>query len=275
VSGHPTEPEAAPGADAVADADPPASDPELEAFDAVCTRLAGFDDRIDTEWVDGYLTALAASWREIPVDEWLPAMCGDAFERAFADPQDVAQARTALQTRYEQLRQALDPEALLDEPDKLRLSPLMMEWDDETRERLLEQALVGAEDLPAYQTGALWAMGFADAIDDFGADWPDPDERDELAPAYEDLLLAVSALARPSDDEVLQRYLRQSWPDAEPTREELVDEALFAVQDLRVWWLDHGPRIPPRRVGPQPGRNDPCPCGSGKKYKKCHGASST
>ncbi len=25
--------------------------------------------------------------------------------------------------------------------------------------------------------------------------------------------------------------------------------------------------------GPSPGRNDPCPCGSGKKYKKCHGAS--
>lgn len=24
--------------------------------------------------------------------------------------------------------------------------------------------------------------------------------------------------------------------------------------------------------GVQPGRNDPCPCGSGKKYKKCHGA---
>ena len=23
---------------------------------------------------------------------------------------------------------------------------------------------------------------------------------------------------------------------------------------------------------PRPGRNDPCPCGSGKKYKKCHGA---
>ncbi|RPH92678.1 preprotein translocase subunit SecA [candidate division KSB1 bacterium] len=28
----------------------------------------------------------------------------------------------------------------------------------------------------------------------------------------------------------------------------------------------------PVRVGPQVGRNDPCPCGSGKKYKKCHGA---
>jgi preprotein translocase subunit SecA len=26
-----------------------------------------------------------------------------------------------------------------------------------------------------------------------------------------------------------------------------------------------------RREGPKVGRNDPCPCGSGKKYKKCHG----
>ncbi len=26
------------------------------------------------------------------------------------------------------------------------------------------------------------------------------------------------------------------------------------------------------RTGPKVGRNDPCPCGSGKKYKKCHGA---
>ena len=24
-------------------------------------------------------------------------------------------------------------------------------------------------------------------------------------------------------------------------------------------------------VIPRVGRNDPCPCGSGKKYKKCHG----
>jgi preprotein translocase subunit SecA len=25
--------------------------------------------------------------------------------------------------------------------------------------------------------------------------------------------------------------------------------------------------------GKKVGQNDPCPCGSGKKYKKCHGAS--
>ena len=34
---------------------------------------------------------------------------------------------------------------------------------------------------------------------------------------------------------------------------------------------DMNPKGPPRRVV-KVGRNDPCPCGSGKKYKKCCGA---
>ncbi|HVV51664.1 MAG TPA: SEC-C metal-binding domain-containing protein, partial [Polyangia bacterium] len=33
-----------------------------------------------------------------------------------------------------------------------------------------------------------------------------------------------------------------------------------------------GEAKPVRRNAPKVGRNDPCPCGSGKKYKKCHGA---
>jgi preprotein translocase subunit SecA len=33
------------------------------------------------------------------------------------------------------------------------------------------------------------------------------------------------------------------------------------------------PTQPKKRAAEKVGRNDPCPCGSGKKYKKCHGAS--
>ena len=33
-----------------------------------------------------------------------------------------------------------------------------------------------------------------------------------------------------------------------------------------------GAEVQSRREGPKVGRNDPCPCGSGKKYKKCHGS---
>jgi preprotein translocase subunit SecA len=31
----------------------------------------------------------------------------------------------------------------------------------------------------------------------------------------------------------------------------------------------HHPQTPHVRSGPKVGRNDPCPCGSGKKFKKC------
>gem|GEM_PF-2488302 len=31
------------------------------------------------------------------------------------------------------------------------------------------------------------------------------------------------------------------------------------------------PKVTIRRDMPKVGRNDPCPCGSGKKYKQCHG----
>jgi hypothetical protein len=35
--------------------------------------------------------------------------------------------------------------------------------------------------------------------------------------------------------------------------------------------IDYTPREPVHRATPKIGRNDPCPCGSGKKYKRCHG----
>jgi preprotein translocase subunit SecA len=33
----------------------------------------------------------------------------------------------------------------------------------------------------------------------------------------------------------------------------------------------HAGKVRPVQVGDKVGRNDPCPCGSGKKYKQCHG----
>ena len=43
---------------------------------------------------------------------------------------------------------------------------------------------------------------------------------------------------------------------------------------LRVQYADYLQEVVPPPVMPEGkvGRNDPCPCGSGKKYKKCHGA---
>jgi SEC-C motif-containing protein len=51
------------------------------------------------------------------------------------------------------------------------------------------------------------------------------------------------------------------------------ERATFSKENGKWYFVDgvelKGP--PVRREGPRVGRNDPCPCGSGKKYKKCHG----
>lgn len=41
------------------------------------------------------------------------------------------------------------------------------------------------------------------------------------------------------------------------------------------WMFVDGAQVkaaPARRAAEKVGRNDPCPCGSGKKFKRCHGA---
>ncbi len=49
--------------------------------------------------------------------------------------------------------------------------------------------------------------------------------------------------------------------------DEIAGAAEYAADEVA------GPvQIETRRVEETVGRNDPCPCGSGKKYKKCHGA---
>ena len=49
--------------------------------------------------------------------------------------------------------------------------------------------------------------------------------------------------------------------------------ATFAKADNRWWFVDGAQPVEPsfRRTEPKIGRNDPCSCGSGKKFKKCCG----
>lgn len=50
------------------------------------------------------------------------------------------------------------------------------------------------------------------------------------------------------------------------------ERSLFSKVDGRWYFQEEANRkSAPIVKGAQPGRNDPCPCGSGKKYKKCCG----
>lgn len=231
------------------------TDAELDALQAVCTRLGGFDDRVSLEWVDGYLAALGAGPRVPTLDEALPVMFGDTWSRTFSDPQDEAQARAALAARWRVLLSQLDPESMYDDLDALRLAPLVLVPQD-------------AEAPGAWQVGEDWGRGFIAAVDEAHWGWGEAAARD--ADDLEEALTAIRALSW--DAAALDAFIAEHAPGKTPTRDDLVDDACYAVQDLRLWWIEHAPRTAPRRVDALPGRNDPCPCGSGRKFKKCHGA---
>ena len=251
---------------------PRSSEAELDAFASVCERLSGFGDPLDPEYVDGFLTALVCGPVRPSAEHWLEALAGDAFERAFADPPDRSGAQLALEARLVAIERALDPTALERWPDALRLEPLVAEVTDEDRRRAVDEDGASAEDAAAWRTGSAWAEGFLDATEAFAADWGTERLADDGRDLYLDLVSQVNALLIPpgSDDE--REFAALYHPQGLPERDALLDAALFAVQDLRLFWLDHAPRPETRRVAAPPGRNDPCPCGSGKKFKKCHGA---
>ena len=51
------------------------------------------------------------------------------------------------------------------------------------------------------------------------------------------------------------------------------ERSLFRREGGRWVYVDGTVNPPVRRAAPKVGRNDPCPCGSGKKYKNCCGKS--
>ena len=226
------------------------TDAELDALQTVAERLSGFEPAINAEWLDGAFAALLCgpSVPEGP-GSVMTALVGDNWERAFGDPEDVAQATAALDARWRALRSQLDPDLLWEDPDRLQLSPLLLDPDAEA-------------DIPL---GHDWAGGFVSVAEDPQFGWAAATGPETV----EAMLGPLGALLL--DDEGLAAWTAEHYKEP-PSREQLVDDACYAAQDLRLWWVENAPRTAPRRVDALPGRNDPCFCGSGKKFKKCHGA---
>ena len=64
----------------------------------------------------------------------------------------------------------------------------------------------------------------------------------------------------------------QALYETDGLRDNHHEKAEFIKQNGR-WFYNEGNIIPKTvtRAGPKVGRNDPCPCGSGRKYKQCCG----
>jgi uncharacterized protein len=248
------------------------TDAEIEALDGLCARLAGFAPGISPEWLDGAMAAAIAGPRALLPGEWIPLLLGDAWERAIADPEDLAASTDTLMRRWNTIAAQLQPQRLYDEPDRLHLQPLIDVFDPAERDALVAEGKLGAQQAADWPlTGEDWALGFLHAVERLAADWWPSDLGGDAALELESGLRCIEALAE-RDERRLKADLAIRYPRRTLSRDDLIDEACFAVQDLRCFWLEQRTRPAPRRVEKAPGRNDPCPCGSGRKYKKCHGA---
>jgi uncharacterized protein len=157
------------------------------------------------------------------------------------------------------------------EEESRRIRDLLMRFHDETARQLNEGEgfdfiLYGPdeeeEDLSAWADGYLMGVDLADPPWDEAAEGEDIGEM--LYP-----FLVLTGQAKEMALEQGEVWITESEEKdlLEEIREGLADHVL----EVRHFWFEKS--IPPtvKRESPKVGRNDPCPCGSGKKYKNCCG----
>ena len=210
------------------------------------------------EALDGFLTALAVSPSSVPPEEWQPVVWGGKTPRW--DSEDEAAAVQQLLMGHLNMAVARVRHDDSDLPD--HLAPLM--WLPEDPELGGEDSLREDE----LDVGADWAQGFFTAVMLREAEWDRwLDDNDWIDDIFDALDRLASGEAINPDDPTAP-----AMPVDYRERLGIVIDIPGMMADLnhhRVEALT--PRTPIRRED-GPGRNDACPCGSGKKYKKCCGA---
>ena len=253
----------------------PMGDEDFDALETILDEMrARGQPAPDWEFCEGFIAALICCRRAILPGEYLPVLFGgdggETLGPKFADEDQANRFLELWMRRWNEVAAALDAEveALDDEgayaPEIVDLRGMVATLPPEERERL------GDEPVPAF--AQLWAEGFLAAVDCWPEDWAPPRDR-EQAEWVAECLDAIETLAGDDPDPpTLSPLGDDAPPSVSEARLEAYGEAMWAVYDLRALWRSLGPRIDPVRRTNEPGRNDPCPCGSGKKYKKCHGA---
>ncbi|MES2609026.1 MAG: UPF0149 family protein [Pseudomonadota bacterium] len=259
---------------------------ELEEIDNILDDLRSRGEEIPQwEFCDGFLTAVICNRRTIAPAEYLPMLLGDGAELevaegdslpllpAFADAAQQARFLELWTRRWDEVVRQLDAKVdRLDDdqtfqPEAMDMRGAVASLTEEQRAEMDSDE----QDIPSF--GQVWALGFMFAVENWPEDWAAPRDK-EAAQWLDDALGSIVALTE--DDtgkpEVCM-FDENGPPSTSQARVEAFGEAIWAVYDLRQIWKSMGPRVETIRKAPEPGRNDPCHCGSGKKYKKCHGAS--
>jgi uncharacterized protein len=191
------------------------------------------------EMLDGFLTALVIGPVLVPPSEYVPEIWRDDGSGPTWDSPEQAQHFFNL---------------------------LMKHWNAIAARRAANAAHAPyLEHFGDTLPGEQWAGGFLAGID-LRADAWQPIFDDHRA---DQIVLPIIALSGEVPDEIGERMTPEM-------RETTLAQLPAALQMIAAYWRSSGGplprREPPRSV--KVGRNEPCPCGSGKKFKRCCGSAS-
>ena len=224
--------------------DLPLVEADYDRLDALLDSL-GSGEAMIVEELDGFLAALACGAEAVPADEYLPEILGLP-----EDTEGAGNAPAELLALVERHRRQVAATLAAG-----RYAPVL------------------AHDEHGQPDGVAWAVGFLRGVEMRPEGWEAMLEDAEFG----DALDAVETLAATLDDEApaAARKLGRRERDA------LIDQMIADTADIHEFFrpfrkagtTPQAMRVETvRRDGPKVGRNDPCTCGSGKKYKLCCGA---
>jgi uncharacterized protein len=225
-------------------------DAKLETLGEFLDQLSE-DGAMDLEELDGFFTALHCCPELVPPSEYLPEILGDGLEneQIFPNPEAAQLFMSLVMHHWNAVGDALRSEDFF--------LPLLLE-DDEGK-----------------SCGNDWAIGFLRGADMRNEIWREilDDEEDKAG-----WFVPIFALAHEEDPDPKMRPYKE--PMTEEQREQLLAGISGAVTEIYGYFALHRKLKADElreqelfgKKAPKIGRNDPCYCGSGKKYKKCCGA---
>ena len=206
--------------------------------------------------IQGYLCAALSGPQAIPEDDWLADVLGSEEALESEAGCEAAELLRAFAV-------ALEAELVAGEPPVLLLYPKNDDEDSPSDYLPWCQAYLAGVD--AAEEDWFEALGEEDAEDD-------EDIRDEIT-YLDERLFPLMVLT--GEAESAAREHGEEWPEDEEldqVNNECEEDLPQAVTDIYRFWLAKRGNQTIRRDEPKVGRNDPCPCGSGKKFKQCCGA---
>ena len=236
--------------------------PQAQLPDSQLDRLETLLDHPDLpeamflDEVQGYLCAALSGPQPMHEDDWLVDILGSEEALETETGREAAKLLRAFAN-------ALEADLASGNPPVLLLYP--QESDED------------GEDAPSDY--APWCQAYLAGVDNAEEDWFDflaseegEEDNDEIT-YLDERLFPLMLLT--GEAEAAAREHGEEWAEGDELEqmvEECEEDLPMAIADIYRFWLAKRNTQTMRREGPKIRRNDPCPCGSGKKYKQCCGA---